>query len=128
MKITAILFLLLVTAVMFTSRNTNAVNNVSVSDSSKVCIVSGETIDGDGVKYKYLDKEITFCCGGCVKSFKKDPAKYLKEGLKCPVSGEDISNTEISSVNKDVKYYFCCENCKVKFEADPDKYLEKYNK
>ncbi len=52
-----------------------------------VCIVSGDKLAesdmGKPVDFIYRvagqpDRLITFCCKGCVKDFKKDPAKYLK--------------------------------------------------
>jgi hypothetical protein len=50
------------------------------------CVVSGDKLDGDmGAPFDYIYKEdgkpdrlVRFCCKGCVKDFKKDPAKYLK--------------------------------------------------
>ena len=29
--------------------------------------------------YEYEGREIKFCCKGCVKDFKKEPAKYIKK-------------------------------------------------
>ena len=52
------------------------------------CVVSGEPLtDGDmgpPVDFVYKqegkpDRLVRFCCGMCVKKFKKDPAKYLKQ-------------------------------------------------
>jgi len=47
----------------------------------KVCIVTGEKLGemGDPFVYEYEGREIKFCCKGCVKDFKKDPAKYIKK-------------------------------------------------
>ncbi len=46
----------------------------------KTCVVSGEKLGemGDPYVWEYQGREIKFCCQGCVKDFKKDPAKYLK--------------------------------------------------
>jgi hypothetical protein len=52
----------------------------------KTCVVSGDEFGGDmGAPIEYLHEEtgkpvrlVRFCCKGCIKSFKKDPAKYLK--------------------------------------------------
>ena len=100
-----------------------------VSDSAEVCIVSGEVIEGDGVKYIYLNKEVKFCCEGCEKSFKKNPAKFLgSAGLLCPVCNEDDANEELSAVSGGVKYYFCGKGCKSKFSKDPDEFLNNYKK
>jgi hypothetical protein len=50
------------------------------------CVVSGEALEGGdmGGPVDYIHKEegkpdrlVRFCCSGCVKKFKKDPAKYL---------------------------------------------------
>ncbi len=45
------------------------------------CVVSGEKLGemGDPYVWEYQGREIKFCCKGCVKDFKKDPAKYLKK-------------------------------------------------
>lgn len=49
------------------------------------CVVSGEKLDSmdDLVKYAYKtpdgkEREVRFCCKGCIKKFKKDPEKHLK--------------------------------------------------
>jgi YHS domain-containing protein len=46
----------------------------------KTCLISGEKLGGMGEAYvwEYEGREIKFCCEGCVKDFKKDPAKYIK--------------------------------------------------
>ncbi len=47
----------------------------------KNCIVSGDKLGemGDPFVYKYKDREIKFCCKGCLKDFNKEPAKYIKK-------------------------------------------------
>ena len=47
----------------------------------KTCIVSGDKLGemGDPFVYKYKDREIKFCCKGCLKDFNKDPKKYIKK-------------------------------------------------
>lgn len=47
----------------------------------KTCIISGDKLGemGDPFVYAYEGREIKFCCKGCLKDFKKDPAKYLKK-------------------------------------------------
>jgi len=46
---------------------------------NKICPVSGEKLGGMGkpVEVIYKGKIVNLCCGGCVKSFAKDPAKVL---------------------------------------------------
>ncbi|ACB74839.1 hypothetical protein [Opitutus terrae] len=52
----------------------------------QVCAVSGEELGSMGEPFDYIHKEdgkpdrlVRMCCDGCVKKFKKDPAKYLKK-------------------------------------------------
>ena len=99
-----------------------------ISDSVKLCPVSGEPVDHEGVsvKFSYLGKEYEFCCGGCLKKFKAEPVKYIKTELTCPVMGEPIDK-EVFTVVDGVKYYFCCPSCIKKFEKEPQKYLNKIN-
>lgn len=44
------------------------------------CVVSGQKLGEMGAPfvYEHEGREIKFCCKGCLKDFKKDPAKYLK--------------------------------------------------
>jgi len=45
----------------------------------KTCLVSGDDLGGMGetVNTLYGERLIRFCCKGCVKSFNKNPSKYL---------------------------------------------------
>ena len=45
------------------------------------CVISGENLDSMGKPFVYdhEGREVRFCCKNCVKDFKKDPAKYLKQ-------------------------------------------------
>jgi YHS domain-containing protein len=47
----------------------------------KYCVVSGDKLGemGKPFVYEYKGREIKFCCPGCLKDFKKDPAKYIKK-------------------------------------------------
>ena len=47
----------------------------------KTCIISGDKLGemGDPFVYKYKDREIKFCCKGCLKDFNKEPDKYIKK-------------------------------------------------
>lgn len=47
----------------------------------KTCIVSGDKLGemGEPYVYEYEGRQIKFCCKGCVKHFKKEPAKYVKK-------------------------------------------------
>ena len=46
----------------------------------ETCVVTGEKLGGMGEAYTFTheDREIKLCCKGCVKAFKKEPAKYVK--------------------------------------------------
>lgn len=47
------------------------------------CVVSGDKLQhsemGDPVDYIYKNQLVRFCCSGCVKTFEKNPAPYLKK-------------------------------------------------
>lgn len=47
----------------------------------KTCIVSGEKLGSMGKPAVLVQdgQEIRFCCKNCIKDFKKEPQKYLKE-------------------------------------------------
>ena len=47
----------------------------------KTCAVSDEKLGSMGkpVSYVHEGREIQFCCKDCIKSFKKNPAKYVKK-------------------------------------------------
>ena len=45
---------------------------------NQVCPVSGEEVDSEAPTEVYNGKTIGFCCPNCVKKFKKDPEKYIK--------------------------------------------------
>ena len=45
------------------------------------CVVSDEKLGSMGEPYVFTHEgqEIKMCCKGCLKDFKKEPAKYLKK-------------------------------------------------
>ena len=47
----------------------------------KVCVVSGKALDSMGKPYVFTHEgqEVKLCCDGCLKDFKKEPAKFLKK-------------------------------------------------
>ena len=62
----------------------------------KTCIVSDEKLDGDmGKSYVFVQdgQEMKLCCKGCLKDFKKDPAKYMKKLADAQKSGKDAKAT-----------------------------------
>ena len=46
----------------------------------QTCVVSGDKLGGMGnpVDYVHEGRLVRFCCSGCIATFKRDPAKYLK--------------------------------------------------
>lgn len=127
MKTTIFLAVTAIAVILLAGNPSGSVSNILASDSAKTCPVSGESITGEGVKYSYLNNEVVFCCEGCVKSFKKNPAKFMKgASIKDVVCDMEDSNSEINAMHEGVKYYFCNESCKAKFEKDPDAYLSGY--
>jgi YHS domain-containing protein len=52
----------------------------------KTCLVSGEKLDAMGEPYVFNHKgqEIKLCCKGCLKSFNKEPEKFLKKLAETP--------------------------------------------
>ena len=50
------------------------------------CVVSGEKLGGMGEAYVFTHKgqEIKLCCKGCLKTFNKDPEKFLKKIEEAP--------------------------------------------
>lgn len=45
------------------------------------CIVSGERLGsmGDPVVVVREGQEVAFCCKGCIRTFDKDPARFLRK-------------------------------------------------
>jgi hypothetical protein len=77
----AVLFVSLCTAAL-NARAGDTTNTVKLKPYTlKTCVVSGDKLGemGDPFVYKYKDREIKFCCKGCVKDFEKDPKKYVKK-------------------------------------------------
>ncbi len=54
------------------------------------CIVSNEKLDAMGGTVTVLKdgQEVKFCCKGCIKSFEKEPAKYLKKITDAPAKAD----------------------------------------
>lgn len=59
------------------------IHEQGASYSLATCIVSGEELGGDDmgdpIDFVVANRLIRFCCKGCVKDFKKDPAKFLSK-------------------------------------------------
>jgi YHS domain-containing protein len=56
---------------------TTAPSTQPTAANNKTCPVSGDPVD-PAITYEYNGKTYAFCCTDCIKAFKKDPEKYLK--------------------------------------------------
>jgi hypothetical protein len=47
----------------------------------KVCVVSGDKLGEMGKPFVFTNdmREVKLCCKDCLKTFKKEPAKYVKK-------------------------------------------------
>jgi YHS domain-containing protein len=119
----------------------------------KHCVVMGEDSlekpegGGEGedgpVNLVYRNRLVRFCCSGCPKDFKEDPAAYIAKLDKavieqqkdkypletCPVSGEKLGG---AGMGEPVNYVvgttlirFCNESCIKEFEKNPQPVLAK---
>ncbi|MCA9042267.1 MAG: YHS domain-containing protein [Planctomycetaceae bacterium] len=95
-----------------------------------VCPVANKPVNMEqAVEYK--GAKVYFCCGGCVKKFKEDPAAFAVKAnhqlvasgqfkqVACPLSGGKL-NPETKITLSDVGVCFCCNNCKGKVEGETD--------
>ena len=107
------------------------------------CPVSEQALGsmGDPVNRVYNNRLVRFCCNGCVRAFKKDPAKFLpkldeaivaQQQQDYPLATCMISGMKLGSKGKPVDYIaanrlvrFCCNGCPRGFWKDPATYLAK---
>jgi hypothetical protein len=115
----------------------------SASYPMTTCPVSGEALGsmGDPVDYVHNNRLIRFCCGSCVRAFKKDPAPFLAkldeqvlaaQRAAYPVETCVVSGEKLGGMGEPVDYVvgnrlvrFCCGGCTGAFFKDPAKYLAK---
>lgn len=111
----------------------------------KTCVVMesavlGSDDMGEPVNLVYKNRLVRFCCKGCVRKFKKDPAAYLakidqaviKQQMKnyplenCVVMGdESLGEEPVNHVFANRLVRFCCKGCLRKFDENPLAYLAK---
>jgi hypothetical protein len=112
------------------------------------CPISGGALGtmGESVVRTYdvsegHQREVRFCCAGCIEKFEADLQANLTaleaqmvDSLKasypltvCPISGGELGamGEPIDHMHGDRLVRFCCAGCVAKFEADPDQYLQK---
>ncbi len=109
------------------------------------CPVSGKTLGemGEPVQRQYGDRQVLFCCEGCVGRFEADLADSLKQldaaiiadqkpwypTDKCLVSGEPLTvngeDIAVDVVYRNRLVRFCCKRCEQQFNTDPAAVLNK---
>ena len=107
------------------------------------CPVSQQPLGsmGEPVNYVHNNRLVRFCCKGCVRMFKKDPAAILAvldraviaqqmEGY--PIQTCPISKQKLGSMGEPVDYVvanrlvrFCCAGCPAAFNKAPAAHLAK---
>ncbi len=105
------------------------------------CPVSGESLDsrGGAVDMVFANRLVRFCCNGCIRKFRSDPAAYLAKldasvretqlqgypMANCPVSAQKLGSmgepVDYVAANRLVR--FCCDDCVGAFQKEPAKYL-----
>ncbi len=101
------------------------------------CPVSGKKVNPKCTT-DYKGGKVCFCCGNCLKAFKKDSSKFAAKAnhqlvvtgqakqTKCPFSGGKMKDgTEVKV--KGVAVKFCCKKCKGKAESSEDKIAAVFN-
>ena len=105
------------------------------------CLVSDEALGsmGDPIELVHDGRLARLCCKGCVKSFKKDPAKYFatidramiadqkKEysATTCPVSDEPLGDKAVDHLYGYRLVRTCCKKCAAAVDKNPEKYVAK---
>ncbi len=110
------------------------------------CLVSGEPLGSMGEPINHVDgtRLVRLCCKGCVKGYKKDPAKHLatidaaliKKQLKTyPIEKCLVSDEPLDAMGKPVDMLYgttlvrlCCKGCKKGFLKNPAEYLAQIEK
>ena len=104
-------------------------------------------MEGKINKRLYADHDgnrVYFCCQGCIKMFKKDPEKYMKqleaEGItldktpiilqsRCPIDGVKIDKKKLHYVDhKGKRLYACSAGCAELIKKDPAKHIKELEK
>lgn len=97
------------------------------------CPVMGGEIDKSAFSV-YQGQKVYYCCPGCEKKFKADPAKYYAAWAKekivtesaqtnCSLMPEDPIDKKYFVTYKGRRAYFCCKSCLGQFVKNPEKVL-----
>jgi YHS domain-containing protein len=100
------------------------------------CIIEGTELEkSQAIPVAYKGYPAYACCEECVKTFTKDPMKYLKAALStgnegemavCPVQGTKMLKSKmIAAKYKGKTYYLCCKDCVPPSKAAWEKLVQK---
>lgn len=105
------------------------------------CAVSGEKLGsmGEPIVKVYDDREVRFCCAGCIDGFEADQAGYfakvdeamIRQQLMhyplttCAVRGGQLGGMgePVNMIHDNRLVRFCCSGCIKAFKADPEKHF-----
>ncbi len=107
------------------------------------CLVMNQSLDamGGAVVETINDREVRFCCAGCIGRYRADVSEYEakldaaiieQQRDVYPTDKCVVMDTTLGSMGDPFEYVhhnrlvrFCCQGCVGMFEADPDQYLAK---
>jgi len=111
------------------------------------CVISGKKIgdpssDMEPVDYVNGTRLVRFCCKGCVKSFEKNPAKYMatidtalieKQRptypiTTCLISGEALGDEPVEILYGTRLVRLCCKKCVRGFQKNPEPLMARLTK
>ncbi|MCZ6834828.1 MAG: hypothetical protein O7G85_03555 [Planctomycetota bacterium] len=95
---------------------------------------------GDPVNFVYKNRLVRFCCKGCVRKFKKNPADYLAAVNEAVIAKQlesyplenclvmedsELGDKPVNVVFANRLVRFCCKGCIKKFKKNPVAYMAK---
>jgi len=105
------------------------------------CVVSGEELGSAGKPVELVrgTRLVRLCCKDCIKTFDKDPGKYMarideamiaKQRESYPFQTCVVSGEALDSMGKPIDRLYgttlvrmCCKGCIKEFEKSPEKFL-----
>lgn len=110
-----------------------------------VCVVSDQELGsmGEPVERTIDERQVLFCCAGCVRAFERDREKHHEKMDKMIVEAKKkdypldvcvVAGAPLGSMGEPAAYVyrkenelvmFCCIGCRGAFDAEPEKHLEK---
>jgi len=142
----SLLIVIVLVSASFLLTNSFAANEVKRNEHVyplDYCIVSGEKLGsmGESFIHTHGERELRFCCQGCLSSFKEKPDFYLKKLDLAIIEDQSpfypektclIDDNKLSTTKSQINYIyqnrlvrFCCESCQKEFKKSPTNYLKK---